>query len=168
MQTFTYPLLWKFIYRYGNLVITPLLLLYTLSLVILIDKNLIILIPFLLSLFILYFLNKSYINFYKLVPYKIEIENDKIICTDFLFRNKTVTIFIKDVESISGGIFDGRYRGLMKVCDGKNKLCIGFFDRLNNSSKLVTFILSKVDKKIYDKVIEQIQSIKIRPDVKSK
>lgn len=168
MQTFTYPLLWKFIYRYGNLVITPLLLLYTLSLVILIDKNLIILIPFLLSLFILYFLNKSYINFYKLVPYKIEIENDKIICTDFLFRNETVTIFIKDVESISGGIFDGRYRGLMKVCDGKNKLCIGFFDRLNNSSKLVTFILSKVDKKIYDKVIEQIQSIKIRPDVKSK
>lgn len=168
MQTFTYPLLWKFIYRYGNLVITPLLLLYTLSLVILIDKNLIILIPFLLSLFILYFLNKSYINFYKLVPYKIEIDNEKIICTDFLFRNKTVTIFIKDVESISGGIFDGRYRGLMKVCDGKNKLCIGFFDRLNNSSKLVTFILSKVDKKIYDKVIEQIQSIKIRPDVKSK
>lgn len=168
MQTFTYPLLWKFIYRYGNLVITPLLLLYTLSLVILIDKNLIILIPFLLSLFILYFLNKSYINFYKLVPYKIEIDNEKIICTDFLFRNKIVTIFIKDVESISGGIFDGRYRGLMKVCDGKNKLCIGFFDRLNNSSKLVTFILSKVDKKIYDKVIEQIQSIKIRPDVKSK
>ncbi len=168
MQTFTYPLLWKFIYRYGNLVITPLLLLYTLSLVILIDKNLIILIPFLLSLFILYFLNKSYINFYKLVPYKIEIDNEKIICTDFLFRNKTITIFIKDVESISGGIFDGRYRGLMKVCDGKNKLCIGFFDRLNNSSKLVTFILSKVDKKIYDKVIEQIQSIKIRPDVKSK
>ena len=168
MQTFTYPLLWKFIYRYGNLVITPLLLLYTLSLVILIDKNLIILIPFLLSLFILYFLNKSYINFYKLVPYKIEIDNEKIICTDFLFRNKTITIFIKDVESISGGIFDGRYRGLMKLCDGKNKLCIGFFDRLNNSSKLVTFILSKVDKKIYDKVIEQIQSIKIRPDVKSK
>jgi hypothetical protein len=56
----------------------------------------------------------------------------------------------------------------MKVCDGKNKICIGFFDRLNNSSKLVTLILSKVDKKIYDKVIEQIQSIKIKPDTKSK
>lgn len=168
MQTFTYPVIWKFIYRYGNLVITPLLLLYALSLVTLIDKNLIILIPFLLSLFILYFLNKSYINFYKLVPYKIEVDTEKIFCSEFLFRAKTVTIFIKDIESISGGIFDGRYRGLMKVCDGKNKLCIGFFDRLNNSSKLVTLILSKVDKKIYDKVIEQIQSIKIRPDTKSK
>jgi hypothetical protein len=139
-----------------------------LSLVTLIDKNLIVLIPFLLSIFILYFLNKSYINFYKLVPYKIQIDEEKIICTDFLFRDKTVTIYIKDIDSISGGIFEGKYRGLMKVCDGKNKLCIGFFDRLHNSSKLVTLILSKVDKKIYDKVIEHIQSLKIKPDPKSK
>lgn len=168
MQTFTYSFIWKFIYRYGNLIVTPLLLLYALSLITLIDKNLIILIPFLLSLFILYYLNKSYINFYKVVPYKIEVDNEKIICTDFLFRDKTITIFIKDIESISGGIFEGRYRGLMKVCDGKNKLCIGFFDRLKNSSKLVTIILSKVDKKIYDKVIEQIQSSKIKPEIKNK
>jgi hypothetical protein len=168
MQSFTYPFIWKFIYRYGNLVITPLLLVYALSLVTLIDKNLIVLIPFLLSIFILYFLNKSYINFYKLVPYKIQIDEEKIICTDFLFRDKTVTIYIKDIDSISGGIFEGKYRGLMKVCDGKNKLCIGFFDRLNSSSKLVTLILSKVDKKIYDKVIEHIQSLKIKPDPKSK
>jgi len=168
MQTFTYPVLWKFIYRYGNLVVTPLLLLYALSLLTLIDKNLIILIPFLLSLFILYYLNKSYIYFYKLVPNKIEVDDEKIICTGFLFRDKTVTIYLKNIESISGGIFEGRYRGLMKVCDGKNKLCIGFFDRLKNSSKLVTLILSKVDKKIYDKVIEQIQSIKIKPEIKNK
>jgi len=102
------------------------------------------------------------------VPYKIEVDDEKIICSHFLFRDKTITILIKDIESISGGIFDGRYRGLMKVCDGKNKLCIGFFDRLKNSSKLVTLILSKVDKKIYDKVIEQIQSSKIKPEIKNK
>jgi hypothetical protein len=149
-------------------VVTPLLLIYAFSLVTLIDKNLVVLIPFLLSLFIIYYLNKSYINFYKLVPYKIEIDNEKIICTNFLFKDKSITIFINDIDSISGGIFDGKYRGLMKVCDGKNKLCIGFFDRLNNSSKLVTLILSKVDKKIYDKVIAQIQSTKIRPETKTK
>ena len=159
MQSFTYPLLWKFIYRYGNLVITPLLLLYALSLVTLIDKNLIILIPFLLSIFILYFLNKSYINFYKLVPYKIQIDEEKIICTGFLFRDKTVTIYIKDIDSISGGIFEGKYRGLMKVCDGKNKLCIGFFDRLHNSSKLVTLILSKIMLKSLMKKNQRLKSL---------
>ena len=168
MQTFTYSFFWKFIYRYFNLVVTPLLLIYAFSLVTLIDKNLVIIIPLLLSLFIIYYLNKSYINFYKLVPYKIEIDDEKIICSNFLFRDKTVTILIKDIESISGGIFEGRYRGLMKVCDGKNKLCIGFFDRLKNSGKLVTLILSKVEKKIYDKTIEQIQSSKIRPETKNK
>ncbi|RPI61061.1 MAG: hypothetical protein EHM44_09330 [Ignavibacteriales bacterium] len=168
MLTFTYSFFWKFIYRYFNLVVTPLLLIYAFSLVTLIDKNLVIIIPLLLSLFIIYYLNKSYINFYKLVPYKIEIDDEKIICSNFLFRDKTVTILIKDIESISGGIFEGRYRGLMKVCDGKNKLCIGFFDRLKNSGKLVTLILSKVDKKIYDKTIEQIQSSKIRPETKNK
>jgi hypothetical protein len=149
-------------------VVTPLLLIYAFSLVTLIDKNLVIIIPLLLSLFIIYYLNKSYINFYKLVPYKIEIDDEKIICSNFLFRDKTVTILIKDIESISGGIFEGKYRGLMRVCDGKNKLCIGFFDRLKNSGKLVTLILSKVDKKIYDKTIEQIQSSKIRPVTKNK
>jgi len=168
MQTFTYSFFWKFIYRYFNLVVTPLLLIYAFSLVTLIDKNLVIIIPLLLSLFIIYYLNKSYINFYKLVPYKIQIDDEKIICSNFLFRDKTVTILIKDIESISGGIFEGKYRGLMKVCDGKNKLCIGFFDRLKNSGKLVTLILSKVDKKIYDKIIEQIQSSKIRPETKNK
>lgn len=151
-----------------NLVITPLLLIYLITLVPLIDKNLTLLFPFLLTLFILYYLNKSYITFYKLVPYKIEADEEKLVCTRFLFRDKTLTIFIKDIESISGGIFDGKYRGIMKVCDGKNKICIGFFDRIRNSSKLVTLILSKVDKKIYDEVIEQIKSLKIRPEQKKK
>ena len=166
MQTFTYPIIWKFIYRYGNLIITPLLLIYSLSLVVLMDKNLIVLLPFIISFVILYILNKAYLNFYKLVPYKIEVNEDKIICTEFLFRNKTITILIKDIESLSGGIFNGRYRGIMKVCDGKNKICIGFFDRMRNSSKFVTLLLSKVDKKIYDEVIENIQSVKIRPETK--
>lgn len=168
MQTFTYPIFWKFIYRYGNIVLTPLLLLYTFPIALNLDRNLILIIPFILSLFLLYYINKAYFNFYKLVPNKIEIDDERLICSEFLFRDTRIIINIKDIESISGGIFDGRYRGLMKVCDGKNKICIGFFDRLNNSSKLVTFILSKVDKKIYDTVIEQIQSIKIRPDIKSK
>jgi hypothetical protein len=166
MQRFAYPIFWKFIYRYLNLLLTPMLLLYTVSVAAQIDKNLIILIPFLLSLFVIYYVNKAYINFYKLVPYKIEIDDEKIVCTEFIFKDKSITIFIKDIETISGGIFDGKYRGIMKVCDGKNKICIGFFDRLKDSSKLVTLILSKVDKKIYDKVIEQIQSAKIKPDSK--
>lgn len=166
METFTYSVFWKFIYRYGSIVITPLLLLYILPIALNLDKNLILIVPFIISLFLLYYINKSYFNFYKLVPDKIETDDEKIICSEFLFKEKMVTILFKDIESLSGGIFDGRFRGLMKVCDGKNKICIGFFDRINNSTKLVTLIISKVDKTIYDQVIENIQSLKIKPEAK--
>lgn len=115
----------------------------------------------------LYFLNKSYFEFYKIVPYKIEADEEKIICSEFLFRKKTVTIYYKDISTLSGGIFSGKYNGLMRVFDGKNKRYIGFFDRMIDSNKLITMILSKVDKKIYDEVIQKIQESKIKP-VKTK
>lgn len=168
MQVFTYPFFWKFIYRYGNLVVTPLLLLYTFPIVLNLDKNLILIIPFALSLFLLYYINKAYFNFYKLVPNRIETDGEKLICSEFLFREKIVTIRIKDVDSLTGGVFDGKYRGLMKICDGKNKICVGFFDRMTNSGKLLAIVLSKVDKKIYDYAIEKMQMIKIRPEQKKK
>ncbi|MFZ2323437.1 MAG: hypothetical protein WAV89_07060 [Ignavibacteriaceae bacterium] len=168
MQTFTYSFIWKFIYRYANLILSLLLLFYIMPLALNLDKNLTLILPFLIAIFLLYYINKSYFTFYKLVPYKIEADEQKIVCTEFIFRSKTVTIFYKDIESMTGGIFEAKYRGLMKICDGKNKICIGFFDRMKNSSKLVTLILSKVDKKIYDEVIKKLESVKIKPEKKSK
>lgn len=163
MQTFTYSFFWKITYRYGNLVVSLLLLLYIFPVALQLDKNLIFLLPFIISLLLLYYINKSYFTFYKLVPFVIEADEQKLECKNFLFRNKTVTIYYKDIESLTGGIFDGKYRGLLKVCDGKNKICIGFFDRMQNSSKLVTLILSKVDKNIYDDIINKLESMKIKP-----
>ncbi|MDZ7626474.1 MAG: hypothetical protein U5J96_18760 [Ignavibacteriaceae bacterium] len=67
-------------------------------------------------------------------------------------------IYYDDVASLSGGIFENRISGVMKVCDGKNNLCIGFYQRLNNSGKLATIILSKVKRELYDIVLEKIKS----------
>ncbi len=166
MQTFTYSFFWKITYRYGNLVVSLLLLLYIFPVALQLDKNLIFLLPFIISLLLLYYINKSYFTFYKLVPFVIEADEQKLECKNFLFRDKTITIYYKDIESLTGGIFDGKYRGLLKVCDGKNKICIGFFDRMQNSSKLVTLILSKVDKNIYDDIINKLESMKIKPGSK--
>jgi hypothetical protein len=168
IQTFTYSFIWKIIYRYANIVVSFLLIFYIIPLAINLDKNLILLLPFIISLFLLYYVNRSYINFYKLVPYKIEADEQKIVCSNFFFKSKIVVIYYKDIESLSGGIFEARYRGLMKVCDGKNKICIGFFDRMKNSSKLVTLMLSKVDRKIYDEVITKLEEVKIKLEKKKK
>ena len=166
MQVFTYSVLWRFVYRYLNLVLTLMLILYILPIGLKLDKDLILLIPFIISVYILYYLNKSYFMFYKLVPFKIEADDEKIICSQFIFKQKEITILMKDIDSLSGGIFDGRYRGLMKVNDDKNKVAIGFFDRMIGSQKLVTLLLSKVDMKIYNEVIPKIKELKIKPEIK--
>jgi hypothetical protein len=168
MQVFTYNFFYKLIYKFGNIAITILLLVYLIPVALNLDKDLILIIPFVVSLIIIYYVNKKYLDFYKIVPYKIEADDNKIVCSDFSLRRKVFTIYYKDIESLMGGIFDAKHRGLMQVYDGKNKICIGFFDRMTDSNKLVTIILSKVDKKIYDEVIDKLQSKKIMLSEKKK
>jgi len=161
-QTFTYPFLFRIIFRYGNIIITPLLVLYTMPLVVLLDENIILAFPLVINLFIIYFLNRHYFNLYKILPYRIESDDEKIICSEFFLSKKEVIIYYNDVESLSGGIFENKISGLMKVCDGKNNVCIGFYQRLNNSGKLATILLSKVNRDIYDNVLEKIKSRKVK------
>jgi hypothetical protein len=156
MKVFAYPPVFKFLYRFGNIPATILLSLYLIPAVMNVDKDPIYFIPLILSLLLIYFLNKNYINFYKLLPYRIEADEEKVYASDFLFSSKEVTIFYKDVESLTGGIFDGKLRGVMKVCDGKNKICIGFFNNIRNAKQLETLILSKVPKQVYDDVVTRI------------
>jgi len=159
-QTFTYPLLFKIFFRYGNVIITPLLLLYTIPLVAFLDEKIILAFPLLVNLFLIYFLNRHYFNLYKILPYLIEADDEKITCSEFFLSKKEIVIYYNDVALLSGGIFENKISGVMKVCDGKNNLCIGFHQRMNNSGKLATIILSKVNRELYDIVLEKIKSRK--------
>lgn len=162
-QTFTYPFLFRIIFRYGNIIITPLLLLYTIPLVTFLDEKIILAFPLLVNLLIIYFLNRHYFRLYKTLPYRIEADNEKIICSKFFLSKKNVVIYYNEVSSLSGGIFENKISGLMKVCDGKNNLCIGFYQRLNNSGKLATILLSKVNRELYDLVLDKIKSKMEKP-----
>jgi hypothetical protein len=132
--------------------------LYTIPLVTFLDEKIILAFPLLINLFLIYFLNRHYFNLYKILPYRIESDDEKIICSEFFLSKKEVVIYYDDISSLSGGIFENRISGLMKVCDGKNNVCIGFYQRLNNSGKLATIILSKVNRELYDIVLEKIKS----------
>jgi hypothetical protein len=65
-------------------------------------------------------------------------------------------VFYKDIESLSGGLFEGKLRGLMKVWDGKSKICIGFYDKIKGIKELQTILLSRVSKEVYDEVVENV------------
>lgn len=159
MQTFTYSLFFKILFRYGNIFITLLLILYLVPLAVNLDKNLFLLIPFVISLVIIYALNRFYFLLYKTLPYKISADDEKIICNNFFMQKREVVIYYKNIKSVSGGVFDGRIRGIMKICDKNSHECITFSEKLNNSKKLITIILSKVDKEIYQEVIDRLQKL---------
>jgi len=156
-QTFTYPFIFQLVFRYGNIFVTPIIIIYSIPLFYFLDDKPILAFPIIVNLFIIYFLNRHYFKLYKLLPYTIEADDEKLICSDFFLSKKNITIYYDDISSISGGIFDNRISGLMKVCDGNN-ICMGFYHRLSNSHKLATIILSKVKRELYDQTLEKIKA----------
>jgi hypothetical protein len=156
MKIFTYPFLYKFFFRFGNIPFTILLAAYIVPSVNQLDKDLIFLIPLIISLSLIYYLNKQYLMLYKIIPYKIEAYDDRIICSNFAFQEKIVEIYFKDIDSLKGGIYEGKLRGMLKINDGRNKITVGYFSKLKDSNKLGTILLSKVRKSVYDEVINKI------------
>jgi hypothetical protein len=156
MKTFTYPFLYKIFFRFGNIPFTILLAAYIVPSVDQLDKDLIFLIPLIISLVLIYYLNKQYFALYKIVPYKIEAYDDHIVCSNFAFQEKVVEIYFQDIDSLKGGIYEGKLKGMLKIYDSKNKITIGYFSKLKDSNKLGTILLSKVRKSVYDEVINKI------------
>lgn len=156
MQTFTYSFIFKIIFRFGNIFVTLLLSIYLVPVIFYINQNKFLIFPLIISLIILYITNRNYLIYYKLLPYKIEADAEKMICSNFLFSKEVIIIYYKDIDMLKGGVFSGKSSGVMKVHDGKTKLQIGFSQKLINSEKLIALILSKVTKELYSEVIENI------------
>jgi len=159
-QVFTYPVFPRLLFRFGNVIVTLILGFYLVPMVVLIDKNNILIIPILVTLFLIYYVNKHFFMLYKILPYKIEADNEKIICSEFFISKKEVIIFYEDITALKGAVFENRLSGVMKVIDSKNSVSIGFYRNLRNSNKLITIILSKVKRDLYDEVLDNITSKK--------
>jgi hypothetical protein len=156
MTTHTYPQFFRLLYRYGNLPATIVLLFYLYVSAAGLDSHILNIIPLVLIMVVIYLLNRHYLMMYKILPYRIESDEEKMVASDFLMSNKKVVIYYRDITDLKGGIFDGRLSGIMKVQDGPTKVIIGFFNKLRGVDKLQTYILSKVNRPIYDAVIERV------------
>lgn len=159
MQIFTYTGIFRFIFRYANIIITLLLLLFLIPAAGRLDDHVVFFAPFLLTLTMIYFINKHYLSTYKIIPYKIQANGEKIICTDYLFSGKTVILYYDDITELRGGIFDGKITGLMLLTDGKNNRTVGFYSKIKHAKQLETLILSKVPTHLYDKVADKVAKI---------
>lgn len=159
MTRHVYKPIIKFIYSYGNFFINILMIFNLLAFLFQLKSNYVLIFPIIITVIILYLVNRFYFIIYKTLPLEIIVEKERLILTNFIFnKSRKETIYFKDIKTISGGIFEGRLNGIMKITD-KNNLSIAISHRINDSSKLIAKILEKVDKKLYDEVIENLNKL---------
>lgn len=161
MKTFTYSVFARLFYRYANIPITILLLLSLLTALGGMYTSWIYIIPTVVDLLIIYVVNRYYIKSYGRFPYKIEADNEKIICSDYFFRNKQIELDHISITKITGGIFSGNIARPIYLHDENNNIVIGFNNHLKNYDKLVTIILANVKQELYDDLLTRAKDTRI-------
>ncbi|MCF6269369.1 MAG: hypothetical protein L3J41_06655 [Melioribacteraceae bacterium] len=153
MITFKYSFISKLIYRYANIPATLFLALYLVSSFSYMFQQWYYLFPFLLNLLIIIVLNRHYFRSYKLFPYRIDINTEKMICSDYFNRNKIVEINLQDIDLIEGGSLYGTPGKPILVHNSVNDVVVGISPHMKNHNKLITIILSNVKEKVYNDVL---------------
>ena len=159
MVIFQYSLISKFIFRYANIPLTIFLLLYLVSSFLYMFQKWYFVFPFLLNLLIIIALNRYYLRSYKLFPYKIEINNEKMICSDYLKKSKVHEILLRDIDSIEGGSLSGTPAKPIYINSYSNNVVIGISTHMKNYNKLITIILSNVKQEVYNEVLDKASEI---------
>ncbi|NCQ18740.1 MAG: hypothetical protein COW85_04200 [Ignavibacteria bacterium CG22_combo_CG10-13_8_21_14_all_37_15] len=156
MTVFTYKPFYRFIYRYGNLPVTIIILIYMLPAIVTyryeIGQSAYLM---LLSVMLIY-VNKLYLRLYKILPLQIEIDDEKIVCSHFFKNDKKIILHFSDIIELKGGVFIGKSKGLMQV--GGEKTTIGFFHHLTHVNIFITALLHNAPLEVYKQVDEKIKS----------
>ena len=165
MQLFKYSFVVKFIYRYANIPASLILLFYLLASGLGLSTDWKFIFPLVITIILLYVLNRFYVKIYKSFPFKINIDNSKMICSDFLINNRNLEILHSDIKEIKGGIFSGRvYMPLYITTD---KGTIGISPHIKDYNKLLTIILTNIPKELYTSLLEEIKKLAIDTTPKS-
>lgn len=157
MSEHSYSFLARFIYRWANIPLSILLGFYFVVYLLASFYQWYYIFAILFEGGILFFLNRFYIRGYKLFPYKISVDNEKMICEDFLFSQKKITIYHKDITKIEGSIFSGNKARPLYVFDEPNNQRIGIRIHLKGYNQVITKILSNINKELYDSLIERMK-----------
>jgi hypothetical protein len=160
MQTFKYSLPAKLFYRYGNIPLTILLLIYLWASII----------GFLTQWYFIFFvainsaiivsLNKYYVRTYKQFPFSIKADNEKLICSDFLFTSKTLEIRIADIDKITGGVFNGYPSRPTYIHDERESITIGFYSSSGKLNELLLIIIKNINENLYQQLIDKMKNLR--------
>ena len=157
MKTFKYGFLAKMIYRYSIIPANLILLFYLFASAIGMSTDWKFIFPLLINIILLYVLNRFYYKIYKSFPFKVEADNEKMICSDFVLNKRTVEIIHSNIRTIKGGIFSGRNYSPLYISTEKES--IGLSPHIKDFNKLLTIILTNIDKNLYEELLESIKKL---------
>lgn len=109
---------------------------------------------------IIIWLNKYYIRTYKIFPFIISADNEKLICSDFLMSPKIIEIPILNIDKITGGIFSGYPTRPTYIHDAEQNITIGFYSNAGNFNELLMTVIKNVNEKLYQQLIEKIRKLR--------
>ena len=159
MQTFKYSFFPKLIYKYGIIPANLILLFYLLGSAMGLVNDWLFIIPLILSGIMMYALNKFYLKIYRTFPFTIEVDNERLICQDFVINNRRVQIKHSEINQISGSIFSGRTYMPLNISTDKVK--IGISPHMKGYNDLLKIILTNIPKELYESLLSDITKIAI-------
>ncbi|MFA8342106.1 MAG: hypothetical protein ACEPO8_03955 [Rhodothermaceae bacterium] len=149
------------LYKYGNFPVTLLLVIHAVYILLGIAQNTFMIFPLLIYIILLYLVNRHYLKTYKMFPFTIDIDNEKMICSDFMMGEK-VEIMLSKISKIEGSIFGGNPVKPLYVFDEENGTKIGIYSSMKDFDKLLTIILSNVKKELYEELVEKVKAPKAK------
>lgn len=158
MKTYTYPIFAKTIYRFANFPITFFLFLYVIITAVESFQKIYFVIPLIVNIIIIYYLNRYYFRSYKVTPFKIEIDNKKISCSDFYLSNKKVDLNWLEITEIKGGIFAGSQTSPIYLISEPQKITIKINHHLKNYNEFLTMVLQNIEQKLYDELLSTMKN----------
>jgi hypothetical protein len=114
--------------------------------------------PALINGAIIYFLNRFYFRAYRRFPFKLDMDNERMICYDYAFSDKKIEVRLADIRDIQGGIFGKNLTRPIYVYYGEETHPIGIHNHLKEFDNLMTIILSNISQPLYNDLLERIKN----------
>ncbi len=156
MKKFSYPIFAKIVYRYANIFITFVFLMHFVLFFVAPQKNWGYLPLGLINIILIYIVNRFYFTNYKYFPYDIQANEEKIIVSNFVFNNRTETINYKDIEKLTGGVFNKKPSTPIYIIYNNGKK-IGVNTHLRDFNKFLTLILQHVSDSVYKNTLDDMK-----------
>ena len=155
MKKYSYPVIAQIIYRYANLFIPFVLLTQIFVFILSPHKNWNYLYFVAINLILLYVVNRFYFKNYRYFPYSIEIDDEKIVCTNFVIKNRVVEIKLNEIDNLTGGVFSQRPSTPIYIHFKGEQ--IGVNPHLKDYNKFLTTVLSNVKQEVYNNLLKHMQ-----------